>query len=102
MPCRALEAFGRCGSVPISSGWAVGLSAWPSTARLRQRRGAKAPLSALAARVSEGLPKGEGASSALRNLSQAVYGLAHRAPTILGHPDVVGPENGRCLIEIRS
>jgi len=43
------------------------------------------PLSALATRVSERLPKGEGASSALRNLSQAVYGLAHRAPTILGH-----------------
>ena len=27
----------------------------------------------------------EGASSAMRNLSQAVYGLAHWAPTILGH-----------------
>ncbi len=51
----------------------------------QQRRGAKAPLSALATRVSEGLPKGESASSALHNLSQAVYGLAHRAPTTLGH-----------------
>jgi len=27
----------------------------------------------------------EDASSALRNLSQAVYGLAYRAPTTLGH-----------------
>jgi len=73
------------GCVSISSGWAVGLSAWPSTARLRQRRGAKAPLSALATRVPKRLPGEKGASSALRNLSQAVYGLAHRAPTILGH-----------------
>jgi len=33
------------------------------------------------------LQPGEGASSALRNLSQAVYGLAHRAPDDFGtHP----------------
>ncbi len=76
------------GCVPISSGWAVGLSAWPSTAGLRQKGGVRAPLSVLATRVSERLPKGEGASSAMHNLSQAVYGLAPPGPDDFGtHPD---------------
>ena len=35
--------------------------------------------------VPEHLPGEKGASSALRHLSQAVYGLAPWAPTILGH-----------------
>jgi len=54
--------------------------------RAQTKMSAEAPLSALAARVPEQLPGEEGASSALHNLIQAVYGLAHWAPTILGHP----------------
>jgi len=53
------------------------------------RRGAKAPLSALATHVPEHLRGEEDASSALRNLSQAVYGLVLWTPTILGHTPFV-------------
>ena len=62
----------------------VGLGRWPfrravnGPAPAKMRR--ESALSTLATRVPEGLPKGKGASSALGNLSQAVYGLAHRAP----------------------
>jgi|GEM_PF-2810702 len=64
------------GCVPISSGWVVGLAAlqppFPNIYRGK-----------------------EGASSALRNLSQAVNGLAHWAPTILGHTPCSHPP---CLV----
>ena len=56
------------------SGWAVGLSV-------------------LTTRVPERLPGGEGASSALCNLSQAVYGLAHLIKT--GEPPVTPYEGGK-------
>jgi len=45
----------------------------------------KRPLSALATRVPERLPGEEGVSSALRHLSQAVYGPAYWPLTIRGH-----------------
>ena len=50
-------------------------------AKMRRKSAPSRPVT----HVPEHLPGAEGASSTLRNLSQAVYGLAPWAPTILGH-----------------